>query len=358
MNIKNHNLLKNFKNKKIIITGNTGFKGSWLSLIFAYCGAKVLGISYGKTTKPSLFHVLKLNNRIKCANIDVKNYTKFKNKVETFKPDFIFHLAAEAIVKRAYAKPLLTWETNTLGTINLLEILRTTNHKIVTVFITSDKVYRNEEISRGYKETDILGDYDPYGASKASADLAIQSYTKSFLYKKNNLRIGIARAGNIIGGGDWSEGRLLPDIIKNWSKNKKLIIRNPNSTRPWQHVFEIISGYLILALRLKKQKLLNGQSFNFGPSSKNSIRVIDIVKYLKTKWVNAKFKIKRNKNLKEASLLKLNSKKSKKLLKWKTKLTLIKTLDYTIDWYREYYKNPKRIYQYSLDQLQIYFNLK
>ena len=242
-----------FKNKKVLITGHTGFKGSWLSLWMHFMGAKVLGISNGLVSNPSNFKILNLNTKIMSKKIDIKNYENLKKKIITFKPDYIFHLAAEAIVKKSYDNPRNTWLTNTIGTMNILEIIRNYKKKLVVVIITSDKVYKNIEINRGYRETDVLGSLDPYSASKASADIAAQSYVNSYLKKKKNLRIGVARAGNVIGGGDWAVGRLIPDCIRSWSKNKEVILRNPKSTRPWQHVLDVLRGYIILSINLKKK---------------------------------------------------------------------------------------------------------
>ena len=211
-----------FTNKKVLITGHTGFKGSWLTFWLLNLGARIVGVSDKIRTKPSNFEALKLAKKINHNSVNIKNFSKFKKILFKQKPDFLFHLAAEAIVKNSYNNPKNTWETNALGTINVLEALRSFNRNIVVVIITSDKVYDNIETKIGYKETDRLGGFDPYSASKASADLAAQSYINSFLKQKKNIKISIARAGNVIGGGDWSTGRLIPDCIKSWSKKKKL----------------------------------------------------------------------------------------------------------------------------------------
>lgn len=232
---------KYFKNKRVLIIGNTGFKGSWLTFWMQYYEAKVLGISLNIPTNPSNFKILNLEKKNRYKKIDIRNFNKLKKQILDFKPDFIFHLAAEAIVKKAYKNPKYTWETNTIGTINVLECISKLKKNIIAVVITSDKVYKNLEIKRGYKENDELGGVDPYSASKSAADIAIQSYYFSQLQQKKNIKICIARAGNVIGGGDWSEGRLIPDCIKKWSKNEIVSIRNPNSTRPWQHVLDVLS---------------------------------------------------------------------------------------------------------------------
>ena len=269
-----------FKNKKVLITGHTGFKGSWLSLWMHKYGANILGVSNDIPTKPSHFALTGLEKKIKSKKVDIRNYRKIREIVTKFKPDFIFHLAAQAIVKKSYANPYYTWQTNLNGTINILESLRNVK-KTIVILVTSDKVYKNLEINKGYKENDLLGGVDPYGASKSATEVAIKSYIKSFFNTKDNkVLISIARAGNVIGGGDWSDNRLIPDCIRAWQKGKKVLIRNLNSTRPWQHVLEVLSGYIRLAYVLNKNRKLHGEAFNFGPNSKN-YKVVEILKRMK-----------------------------------------------------------------------------
>lgn len=351
--------MKNFfKNKKVLITGNTGFKGSWLSLWMTMYGAKVLGISSNIPSKPSNFDILKLRKEIKYKKIDLRNSKVLKKEINNFKPDYIFHLAAEAIVKRAYKKPKLTWETNTIGTINVLEAISQLKKNIIAVIITSDKVYKNLEISRGYHEKDVLGGYDPYSASKASADLAVQSYFFSKLKYKKNIKLSIARAGNVIGGGDWSEGRLIPDCVRRWSKNKIVKIRNPNSTRPWQHVLDVLNGYICLATKLNKKKNINGEAFNFGPKKERNREVHKIVKEMSKRWKGASWVIKKDKKLKESKLLQLNSVKAKKLINWESKLNLKQSILQTMEWYKTYYYKRKNIKELSIKQILEFQKIK
>jgi len=347
---------KIFKNKKIIITGHTGFKGSWLTLWMTMLGANVLGISKNNPTRPSHLKLLKLDNKIKEKKIDIRNIKLLKKTFKKFNPDFVFHLAAQALVHNSYEDPLNTWSTNTIGTINVLESLRELKKKCVAVLITSDKSYKNIEIERGYKEGDLLGGKDPYSASKASAEMAIQSYIESFFKNNNNkVLIAVARAGNVIGGGDWSENRLIPDCIKSWSRNKKVILRSPNSTRPWQHVLEAISGYLYLAVNLSKNHKLHGEVFNFGPTNLNNYNVLSVVKLMKTFWKNVDWQINKKKIFFESKLLKLNSNKAKKLLKWNNKLSFKDTIKLVALWYRDYYNKKKsRITKLSSDQILNY----
>ena len=347
-----------FKNKKILFTGNTGFMGSWLSLWMHHFNAKVLGLSNGIISKPSNFSVLDLKKKITFKKIDIRNFNVTKKEIKKFKPDFIFHLAAEAIVKKSYKDPKKAWQTNTLGTINILETLKSIKKKTAVVIITSDKVYKNIETNKGYKENDILGSYDPYSASKASADLATQSYYHSHLKYKKNINIAIARAGNVIGGGDWSQGRIIPDCVRSWSKKKNLIIRNPNSTRPWQHVLDVLNGYMVLARSLYINKKLNGEIFNFGPKIEKNSKVIDVVKNMQSKWLGANWKIINKNKFQENKLLFLNSNKAKRKLNWSCQLNLKKAINLTTDWYKEYYLNKKNIFNFSINQIKNFEALK
>lgn len=345
---------KFFNKKKVLITGHNGFKGSWLTLWMNLIGADVLGLSNGIITKPSNFETLNLKKKIKSKVIDVTDYYALKKQIVSFKPDFIFHLAAEAIVKRSFKEPKKTWETNTLGTLNILQILKDYKNKVTVVLVTSDKVYKNKETSKGYLEIDELGNFDPYSASKASTDLAIQSYFRSFLVKRKNIRLGIARAGNVIGGGDWAEGRLIPDCIKCWSKKKYVLLRNPNSTRPWQYVLDVLYGYILLSINLKKNNKINGHIFNFGPKIEKNSEVKKIVKQMSLSWGEAKWKIDKKKNFYETKLLHLNSNKAKKILNWSCVFNLKETISYTIDWYKNYYTKVNNIYDFSVNQIKQY----
>jgi CDP-glucose 4,6-dehydratase len=351
-----NNLLLNFKGKKVVITGHTGFKGSWLTIWLLHLGAKVVGISKDIPTKPSNFLLNQLKKKINHQIFDINNKKKLQKLINIHKPDFIFHLAAQSLVKKSYSKPSLTFETNSFGTLNLLEVLKDYKAKKIcsVVIITSDKSYKNLELNRGYKEDDILGGHDPYSASKACAELIIQSYFNSFLVKNKNLRISVARAGNVIGGGDWSENRLIPDCIRSIDKKRKLLIRFPKSTRPWQHVFEAIYGYMLLAINQKKDKTINGNVFNFGPNNKSSITVIELVRKIKSKWESLKWKIVDVKKKEyESKLLKLNSTKVFKIIKWKCYLNANQTIDLVINWYK-YFLDKKKInmYKYSIYQIK------
>jgi len=347
--------IKTFKNKKIIITGHTGFKGSWLLAFLSTFNCKIFGLSKDIPTTPSHFRLLKFSEKIKNYEIDIRDSKKLDKLIKSIEPDFIFHLAAQSLVKTSYEEPALTFTTNCIGTLNILESVRKINKRCKLILITSDKSYKNLEIKRGYKENDLLGGVDPYSSSKASAELIIQTYLSSFLKTKKNISLAIARAGNVIGGGDWSSDRLIPDCIKSWSKNKKVLLRNPDSTRPWQHVLEALSGYLILAVHLSENKKLNGQAFNFGPSNLNSYSVLDVVKRMKNYWKNVSWKKnKKNNSPYESNLLKLNSKKAKKKLNWKSILTFKETINLAITWYKIFYDKKISIYDLSVSQIRFY----
>ncbi len=352
---------KYFKNKKVLITGHTGFKGSWLALWLKSLNAKVCGISKSIPTNPSHYNAVKLSNIIQSKFVDIKSFSKLNKIILQFQPDYIFHLAAQSLVKKSYGETLDTWNTNLIGTVNLLEVLKNYNKKKVTVvMITSDKSYKNLEIKRGYKEEDLLGGIDPYGASKSSAELAIKSYVKSFFSsKKKNISIAVARAGNVIGGGDWSEDRLVPDCVKSWSRKKKVLIRKPNSTRPWQHVLEALNGYLILASKLKENRnKYHGQAFNFGPRNKNNYKVIQVVREMKKNWNVIRWKVaQQNKKFFENNLLKLNSLKAEKKLKWRCILNFNETIFFTINWYKNFYSKRNNSLNSSLSQIKLYEKL-
>ncbi len=352
--------MKSFYKKKILITGHTGFKGSWLTQWLLKHKANVVGISRNIPTKPSHYKILKLSDQIKEYFFRIEDRKKIEKVILKEKPEFIFHLAAQAIVKNSYSDPNDTWQSNTFGTLNLLESLRKVRKKTYVVIITSDKVYKNLEIKRGYKENDILGGDDPYSASKGSTEILINSYIKSFFSKeKKNISISVARAGNVVGGGDWSNYRLIPDCIKSCIKNKKLLIRNPKSTRPWQHVMEVVYGYMRLAILLKKKRKLHGEAFNFGPSPNQRLKVIEVIRRMKSNWKKIGWQTVKNKNKSfyESKLLFLNSKKAKKYLKWSCILNSNQTVKLVSEWYKLYYSNDKGYLNLTLNQINHYEKL-
>ena len=352
--------LKTFRNSRVIVTGHTGFKGSWLTAWLKQLGAHVMGISLNPPTNPSHFKTSKINLGIKDIRLDIRNRKKLEKKIISFKPDFVFHLAAQSLVGLSYKNPITTWQTNVFGTLNILESIRKLKKVCNVIIITSDKCYFNREIHYGYKETDILGGKDPYSGSKASAELLVKSYISSFFSNnKTKVRIATARAGNVIGGGDWANNRIIPDCVRSWSKNKKAELRNPNATRPWQHVLEAVGGYLCLAINLSSNKHLHGEAFNFGPNLSREYSVLELVKTMGVCWKNVSWKTipKSRKKFYESGLLRLNCNKAKKILKWKNVLRFSETVEMVSSWYRSYYDNPKNIDKITRIQIRKYEKL-
>lgn len=304
-----------YKNKKVIITGNTGFKGSWLTVMLIKLGANVVGISKGVPSTPSMFEELGIKNQIKHYDEDIRDLLKMIQIISDEKPDFLFHLAAQPIVSISYDEPIETISSNIMGTANVLESLKVSNHNCTSVIITSDKAYDNVEQVWGYSENDKLGGKDIYSGSKGAAELIINSYFHSFFKsEKCNVRLAIGRAGNVIGGGDWAKDRIVVDCMQAWSKGKHVETRAPKATRPWQHVLEPISGYLNLGAELNKNIKLHGEAFNFGPKAEQNRTVedllIDLSKYWDFKNNNNVFKIVGDIPFHEAGLLKLNCDKA------------------------------------------------
>ena len=348
-----------YKNKKVLITGNTGFKGSWLTVWLLKLGAKISGISNNIPTNPSIFEKLDLEDKIDFYNADVTNFDLTYKIIKSIKPDFIFHLAAQPLVSASYQNPLDTIYTNVIGTANILEVIRKLNNPCVSVIITSDKCYDNVEWEWGYKETDPLGGKDIYSGSKGAAELIVKSYFHSFFNDQNlDIKIASARAGNVIGGGDWADNRIVPDCIRSWSQKKVVEIKSPNSTRPWQHVLEPLSGYLNLGEKLFNNIHLSGEGFNFGPSSVNTYTVEEVIKGLVKFWGFKNnlggYKIIENTSFHEAGLLKLNCDKSLHHLGWFPVLDFDKVIEFTGRWYFEFYKNSSNMFDYTLEQLNKY----
>lgn len=335
-----------YKDKKILITGHTGFKGAWLTAWLNSLGADVTGFSLNIPTVPSHFDAANMAGNILDLRGDIKDLELLKKVILDVQPDFIFHLAAQALVHDAYEDPIDTWQTNVIGTLNVLEALRNLNKECSVVIITSDKCYENVEWVWGYKETDSLGGYDPYSASKGAAELAIRSHIHSFFPKESSqVRIASARAGNVIGGGDWSANRIIPDCVRSWSVGGTVDLRSPHATRPWQHVLEPISGYLTLGLDLMKVSDLHGESFNFGPLATHNHSVIDLVREMSLSWSNVSWADVSvvAKGPYEAGLLKLNCDKALHYLQWHAVMNFKETVRMTADWYRSYYEQPTDI---------------
>ena len=347
-------MFNNFYNgKNVLITGHTGFKGTWLASWLLKLGANVIGFSDQVPTKPSHFEALNLKDKIKDYRGDIRNFLDIKNVFDNEKIDILFHLAAMPIVKECYEKPLSALTTNVIGSSNLLECVRQDKNIISAVFITSDKCYDNVEWNYGYRETDRLGGKDPYSASKACAELAYRTYFESYL-KNLPVKTATARAGNVIGGGDWAKDRIVPDCIKAWSNNESVTIRNPNATRPWQLVLEPISGYLVLGWQLIESKLnLDGESFNFGPRAEEVRSVNALMIELRKVWQNSKYEYieKIDEDFKEANLLKLCCDKALSLLNWQATHSFSTTVLETANWYQAFYQNDTNIWELTADTI-------
>ncbi|MES3037934.1 MAG: CDP-glucose 4,6-dehydratase [Bdellovibrionota bacterium] len=349
----NLNLLKG---KKVLVTGHTGFKGSWLCHWLHEIGADVVGYSINVPTNPSHFEATGLSEIIKDIRGDILDLENLRKVFKSENPDVVFHLAARPIVRDCYENPKLAFETNVIGTLNILECLRDSKVK-AAVLITSDKCYENVEWEYGYREIDRLGGADPYSASKACAEIVISSYFRSY-FANHTCKIASVRAGNVIGGGDWADYRIVPDCVKSWSKNETLIVRSPNSTRPWQHVLEPLSGYLTLACTLLEDKKLAGESFNFGPNSDVVQPVGELIEEMNKTWKAGKFKIEIPADQKkEAGLLKLSCDKALFHLKWKAVMDFTETIAMTAQWYQQFYQSPKDAKSKSKSQIKEYINL-
>jgi len=356
-----NSLFKTFNEKTVLVTGHTGFKGSWLSIWLNKLGAKVVGLSMDIPSDPSNFKNSNISEFVEDIRADVRNENLIANIVEKYQPDFIFHLAAQALVKHSYNSPLETITTNAIGTANILEATRRLDKQVALIMITSDKVYDNNEWVWGYRETDKIGGKDPYSASKGMAELAIRTYIESFYKQSNsNVRIGIARAGNVIGGGDWANDRLVPDCMKAWSKSNIVDIRSPNSTRPWQHVLEPLSGYLTLASHLSNSQKFHGEAFNFGPHAHQDFSVKEIIDEMTKHWDHVRWSdISNNKeHIQEAGLLKLNCDKALFEMSWTPVMEFKETVQLTVEWYKYYYENQdSSMLDFTLKQISEFTNL-
>ena len=336
-----------FKGKTVLVTGHTGFKGAWLSIWLKELGANVIGYALGPHTQEDIFVTAGLRDKIASSVIgDVRGIGTLHRIFESSSPEIVFHLAAQPIVRTSYAEPKLTYDTNIMGTVNVLECCRLSNSVKAVVVVTSDKCYENREWDWGYRENDALGGHDPYSSSKACAEIITAAYRDSFL-RQQGKRIATARAGNVIGGGDWQTDRLVPDCIRALKKHEAIKVRNPQSVRPWQFVLEPLAGYLMLVEKLMGE---DGEKYegawNFAPSADNTLTVKDIVESVIENWGEGRYTVGYD-YTPEAKMLMLDASKARRLLHWKPKLPISDAIRYTVDWYR----NDKPDYDFCVRQL-------
>jgi CDP-glucose 4,6-dehydratase len=352
-----------YRNKKVLITGHTGFKGSWLTLWLTHLGARVYGYALHPPTDPSLFQLLKLEDSIDHEIADIRDSERLKESIARIKPDIIFHLAAQSLVRDSYDTPVETVKVNTLGTIYLMEAVRHSKLPMALVMVTSDKCYENKEWLHAYREADALGGHDPYSASKAGAEIFITSWRNSFFHPKliseHGVRIASARAGNVVGGGDWTKDNLVPDCIRALEQGKTIELRSPEATRPWQHVLEALRGYILLGAKLLDTSPANVEpycgAFNFGPPVNANKTVKELVEKVIAHWGSGAWKnVSPSHTLHEASLLSISIDKAYHTLQWYPRLDFNETIGQTVDWYKKYINDPSEIQRFTLQQIRLY----
>lgn len=338
------------RGRKVLVTGDTGFKGSWLAHWLHRAGAKVTGIALPAHTSPSHFALLDLGSRITHIDCDIRDAASLHAHVRDAEPDVVFHLAAQALVRRSYADPVETFTTNVIGSINVLEAVRRVPSVAALVFVTSDKCYVNKEWQRGYHEADELGGHDPYSASKAAAELAFATYCRSYFDADPRVRVASARAGNVVGGGDWSPDRLVPDCLRGLIDGGEIVLRRPEATRPWQHVLEPLSGYVMLAGNLLTGSLQGGDSWNFGPDENNVHTVQEVASLARDTWGSGRVRIEPDTSaMHEATLLQLNCDKARGQLHWTPRFDFDTTIRRSVEWYRKVHGGASAIDATSAD---------
>ncbi|HWQ41883.1 MAG TPA: CDP-glucose 4,6-dehydratase [Desulfosporosinus sp.] len=346
-----------WQEKRVFLTGHTGFKGSWLSLWLQALGAEVTGYSLEPPSVPSLFEVANVADGMQSITGDILDLPRLQKTLQENKPDILIHMAAQSLVRKSYQFPIDTFSTNIMGTANVLEAARHVDSIRVVVSVTSDKCYENQEWVWGYRENEPMGGHDPYSCSKGCAELIIASYRRSFFSSKQSANIASVRAGNVIGGGDWAADRIVPDCIRAITKGKPVVIRNPNAIRPWQHVLEPLAGYLLLAQRLWDDGQNYAEGWNFGPDVKHSVSVGSMVDVLCHMWgEDAKCRVEGDEHLHEANYLKLDSSKAIQKLAWRPLLTMQETVAMTVAWYTRFYEgqDPRIV---TLEQIAEYQTL-
>ncbi len=342
--------------KRVFITGHTGFKGAWMSLWLRLMGAEVMGYALDPITTPNLFQLLDLKHEIGHQIGDIRDFERLKSTMINFQPDIVFHLAAQPIVRMSYNETRMTYETNVMGTVNILESTRFLPNTRVVINVTSDKCYENQEWDYAYRENDPLGGFDPYSSSKSCSEIVTAAYRHSFFTISDSPLIATARAGNVIGGGDWALDRIIPDIVRSLSINTPIVIRNPNAIRPWQHVLEPLSGYLWLAYRLWTGGHGFDEAWNFGPSSQSNLPVKKLVEYAIQAWGTGNWKEEEsNVNpIYEAKYLKLDCSKTINLLNWEPVYDVQTSIERSVHWYKDFYHTSKDMKDRTIKDIENY----
>ncbi len=341
-----------YKGKKVFLTGHTGFKGSWLTLWLKSLGAEVLGYSLEPNTNPSMFEELRIYGHCNNEFGNILDENHLEEAMMEYKPEIVFHLAAQPLVRLSYSEPKLTYETNVIGSLNVLEAARKCKSVKAFVNVTTDKCYENKEINRGYTEDEPMGGYDMYSSSKGCVEILSSSFRRSFLQEDGTYAMATARAGNVIGGGDWALDRLIPDCIRYINQDKPIEIRNPIAVRPWQHVLEPLSGYLLLGQKLLQEGKKYAEGFNFGPNEDSVLKVAEVSQKVVDYYGKGEVVVHKRDDLHEANLLMLNIQKAEKVLGWVPTYTADEAIKHTVDWYKHFYANNTDMYEFTVNQIK------
>lgn len=346
-----------YKGKRVFVTGHTGFKGSWLTLWLKSMGAEVLGYSLEPNTEPSMFEELNIYSHCRNEFANILDLHKLTEAMKDFRPEIVFHLAAQPIVRLSYSEPILTYQTNVMGSLNVLEAARKSGSVLSFVNVTTDKCYENKEVARGYKEDEPMGGYDMYSSSKGCVEIMSSSFRRSFLQGADGYAMATARAGNVIGGGDWAADRLIPDCVRFINAGKQIEIRNPIAVRPWQHVLEPLSGYLLLGQKLFEEGKKYAEGFNFGPNEDSVLKVADVAQKVVKYYGKGEVVVHKRDDLHEANLLMLNIEKAEKVLGWKPTYTADEAIEKSVLWYKNFYENNDMdMFEFTLQQIEEYEN--
>lgn len=344
-----------YKGKKVFVTGHTGFKGSWLTLWLKSMGAEVLGYSLEPNTQPSMFEELRIYGQCRNEFGNILDFKKLLSAMKQFKPEIVFHLAAQPLVRLSYSEPIMTYETNVIGSLNVLEAAKQCGSVVSFVNVTTDKCYENKEVARGYKEDEPMGGYDMYSSSKGCVEIMSSSFRRSFLQGDDGYAMATARAGNVIGGGDWAADRLIPDCVRYINEGKQIEIRNPIAVRPWQHVLEPLSGYLLLGQKLFEDGKKYAEGFNFGPNEDSVLKVAEVAQKVVEYYGKGEVVVHKRDDLHEANLLMLNIEKAEKVLGWKPTYSADKAIEKSVEWYKNFYENKEQdMFELTINQISEY----